>query len=271
MNTPTDIKKLKNKSKPVTNNLSTTTQYILIALIIVLGIIPSLAFFDFVLYNAEYTSFFPLVTISSSNVVKVIFNFVLYGAFGFFHSLLAQATPQAELRTHFPSQTIRGIYIIGTGLSLSVVMALWQPITPGDINLWTPLLDPVSNQKLAVILFWGFMVAGLVHIWHFFGLGGFVGFNQLQATEVKRTQGTPKLITTGLYGVTRHPIYLMTFCAYVVSPTFLNWNRILHTVVMAVYLFFAIPVEERKASAIFGGAYDEYKRRIPTIIPQFWK
>ena len=76
------------------------------------------------------------------------------------------------------------------------------------------------------------------------------------------------LRTGGPYSVTRHPIYtgiLGMVLGSAIALDFGVWVYVLGLV--AVFIELRIRSEERLLSETFPGAYDEYRRRVPQLIP----
>jgi protein-S-isoprenylcysteine O-methyltransferase Ste14 len=76
------------------------------------------------------------------------------------------------------------------------------------------------------------------------------------------------LHTDGPYAVTRHPIYtgiLGMLLGSTVALGFGVWVYVL--VLVAIYFELRIRSEERLMSEAFPGAYEEYRRRVPQLIP----
>ena len=74
-------------------------------------------------------------------------------------------------------------------------------------------------------------------------------------------------MTTGPYGVVRHPIYLGWFLL-VFSVGTMTMTRFVFAVVSCVYILVAIPFEERSMRASSQGAYERYMKRVPRkLIP----
>ena len=97
----------------------------------------------------------------------------------------------------------------------------------------------------------------------------FMGFNglgkSLTANPVPNQDG--KLITTGIYGRVRHPIYtglLAITLGLVVSSGV--WGQILIWLALAMLLTYKMRWEEVMLVAKYKG-YAEYKTRVPAIIP----
>jgi protein-S-isoprenylcysteine O-methyltransferase Ste14 len=103
----------------------------------------------------------------------------------------------------------------------------------------------------------------------------FLGISQLVASAnhtdeigVFTAGASPRLVTTGTYGIVRHPMYAYLLAAAVVRPV-LSLDLLIWFLCAAVVLAIAIPLEEEKLIAIFGAQYREYQRRTPAFVP-FW-
>lgn len=97
-----------------------------------------------------------------------------------------------------------------------------------------------------------------------FTLHRLVGRHELEPARHEQT-----LITSGVHGIVRHPIYLGHLC------TMLGWA--IGTVTVACWALVAVavitgavmvPMEERELASRFGGAYEDYRRSVPMIIPR---
>jgi len=98
--------------------------------------------------------------------------------------------------------------------------------------------------------------------------------------RVKRDLGAARLVGStelsgggevarhGIYARVRHPRYAASFLA-ILGACLIGGTRVLWMVVGAwtALAFLAILFEERELCARFGGAYEEYSRRVPRFIP----
>ena len=84
----------------------------------------------------------------------------------------------------------------------------------------------------------------------------------------KRTTGNQALITSGLFRLCRHPLYLFTLLALFITPV-MSLDRLVIIVYAFLYLLIGIPIEERKLIQIFGQDYIDYQQRVPAVMP-FW-
>ncbi len=98
-----------------------------------------------------------------------------------------------------------------------------------------------------------------------------LGFDGLAAGQMRRHntavepwKGATTLLSTGIFGMTRNPIYLgfaLTYAGFAVgmdTPVALG----LLLPCLVVIDRFVIPREEAHLSAVFGAAYDDYRRKV---------
>jgi protein-S-isoprenylcysteine O-methyltransferase Ste14 len=251
--------------------LSRGSQFIIFGLNVLFGMIPGLVlFFAWVDQNCSFFEVESQIAWSGEHwdfgsiSFKILWNGGLFLAFGFFHSLLAQKSVQRRIQYWLPPQVIRSFYLCVTGLSLLGVMVLWQPLrqiiwkmeTPERVLFW-----------IAKFFYWSCMLyAG--HLLTRFGAWNFFGLKQLSQSvrEIERTEGTPELVLDGLYQWVRHPVYTLTLMAFLVTPE-MSLGRLTLSGFTLIYLYFAIPVEERKLLRQFGESYRDYQTDVPALVP----
>ncbi|WP_292050605.1 MULTISPECIES: methyltransferase family protein [unclassified Brevundimonas] len=98
-----------------------------------------------------------------------------------------------------------------------------------------------------------------------------LGFDGLAAGQMRRHntavepwKGASTLLSDGIFGLTRNPIYLgftLTYCGFAVamdSPVALG----LAIVCVIVIDRLVIPREEAHLASVFGAAYDDYRQRV---------
>jgi protein-S-isoprenylcysteine O-methyltransferase Ste14 len=100
------------------------------------------------------------------------------------------------------------------------------------------------------------------------GVGHFDRAKLLGQAEVRPEEHEQRLVTTGLHGRVRHPIYLAHWLMLTA------WTIGAGTVaIVALWCFavvtgvFLIVFEDRELELRFGDEYRDYKRRVPAIIP----
>jgi len=238
---------------------------------LLLGILPSFLFFVWIERNAALPFLpvelgWPWIRLETEPLALLIaWNFGLIAAFGFVHSALAQRPAQRALARWVPAQAVRTVYVVVTGVSLTAVMGLWQHT--GRV-VWVLPLPSLPLNVLSIAVFWGFLLVALKMLTRF-GASEFVGLRQLglSAREIGRTEGSPVLNKTGLYGLVRHPIYSFTGAAIVLAPV-MSLDRAIAALAMGAYLAIGVPIEERKLISLFGRSYEDYRKRVPAVIPR---
>lgn len=97
----------------------------------------------------------------------------------------------------------------------------------------------------------------------------FFGVRQIFHSDAQptRTAGMKQLVTDGIFQYCRHPMYLFLLLALVLSPS-VSLDKLLYVIYAILYLYVAIPIEEKKLEIIFGQAYLAYQKRVPSVVPQ---
>ena len=101
--------------------------------------------------------------------------------------------------------------------------------------------------------------------------GGYWVLGKNWAPSVSGVRRDTVLVTTGLYGIVRHPIYLGIFISLTALALMVaNLLVILPTVALLIVLYASIDEEEIILIDRFGDEYREYKKRTPRFIPKLW-
>lgn len=105
----------------------------------------------------------------------------------------------------------------------------------------------------------------------------FMGFRQvwryLAKGEVKgNLEGMTErdLVTEGVYGIVRHPLYVAGLIIFTFSPR-ITVNGLVITVLADLYFLFGMFIEERRFVRIFGSQYREYMKRVPRMVPRMFR
>jgi protein-S-isoprenylcysteine O-methyltransferase Ste14 len=138
---------------------------------------------------------------------------------------------------------------------IGLLMA-YIPAYTDRIEFWT--LDGDAVRWLGVILF---AVGGALRIWPVFVLGH--RFSGLVAIQPGHT-----LVTSGVYGVIRHPSYLgLLINSLGWALAFRSGVGVLLTALTIPPLVARMRAEETLLRTQFGGEYDAYCRRTSRLIP----
>ena len=136
------------------------------------------------------------------------------------------------------------------------LLSAYLPAYTDRNEIWT--LDGDTVRWLGVVLF---VAGGALRIWPVFVLGHrFSGLVAIQPGHA--------LVTSGIYGVIRHPSYLgLLVNALGWALAFRSGVGVLLTALLVPPLLARIRAEERLLREHFGGEYDAYRTRTSRLIP----
>lgn len=77
----------------------------------------------------------------------------------------------------------------------------------------------------------------------------------------------PELVTSGPYGLVRHPIYTGILTGLVGTAVALSWTWLVVAVLAGAYFVYAATVEERNMTERFPDAYPAYRARTKMLVP----
>lgn len=98
-------------------------------------------------------------------------------------------------------------------------------------------------------------------------LAGYLAFKGLKQV-FKEERDVPQVITTGVFGICRHPVYLGSILLFI-GMTVLTWSLLSLGVCIIVIIFYeyVATYEEKLLVKQFGQAYEEYQRNVPKWVP----
>jgi protein-S-isoprenylcysteine O-methyltransferase Ste14 len=137
-------------------------------------------------------------------------------------------------------------------LPLMLGLMVAQYILGGFPSLTHAIAHPIGLVALAV---GGF---GLLLM-----LISFIGLKR-RNTTVDPTRSPNALVTTGLYRISRNPMYLgMLLMLFLIPLMAMRPRPLVFTLVFFLIMnFYVIPREERRIEKIFGSAFTQYKKRV---------
>lgn len=82
------------------------------------------------------------------------------------------------------------------------------------------------------------------------------------------TREEPQVITTGVFSIVRHPIYLSLILLYLGFILLsLSLLSVLVWILIIVFYYMISRYEEKLLIQRFGSAYEEYKKKVPMLLP----
>lgn len=115
----------------------------------------------------------------------------------------------------------------------------------------------------------------------FLASGAWLGIEGAKKTSLKvaETHRTEEIVTTGVYFIVRHPQYVGGLLAHAgISFLLSAMYSLLFTPLMIVLIYLIATKEEKELVKEFGREYEDYKEKVPMLIPnlrcwttEFWK
>ena len=249
----------------------------LLIFLISVGYIPSLLFFFWIDQNCHLPSIlsflkFPWFTfLNFTFSEQIVWNLFLILGFGAVHSALAQPTLRRKFFFFMKEETHRALYVIITGVNVLWVMGGWQQ---SKVVLWKLFRSDWQVSVFSEFLFFAFMglavrTGMLLNAQDLSGLNPWMKDGAVQP-QLQSLSQPNSLIEKGLYRRCRHPIYLLTLAAILITPE-MTIDRLTVFLGMLLYLCVGIPIEERKLIREMGPHYQDYQRRVPSLVPRLFE
>lgn len=196
---------------------------------------------------------------------------LIFLAFALIHSITVSRWFKDLCRKVLGETFMRVWYrFLYTGVSgMTAAVALYLIAQAPDRIIWDPpvwLRWLLHGVQFAGFLFgaqafqyldkWEFM--GFRQVWRFVTKGEVAG--NLEGLTDR------ELVTTGVYGIVRHPLYVAGIIIFTFSPV-ITVNGLTITVLADLYFLFGMFIEERRFLRIFGDQYREYMKRVPRFFP----
>jgi protein-S-isoprenylcysteine O-methyltransferase Ste14 len=175
------------------------------------------------------------------------------------HSGMVRSGVRARMARHLPERDLAAVYALASGFVLALVALLWQR-TPARLlalegaSRWTA-------RALAILAVAGFA-------WGAASLQGFDPFGRRAIWAHLRRQAPPpsQLVIRGPYRWVRHPLYAFTLLFLWADPD-LTADRLLLDILWTAWVVLGTVLEERDLAAELGQPYQEYRRRVPMLVP----
>ena len=145
-------------------------------------------------------------------------------------------------------------------------MGIWVSPQP---RFTIPILRNLS--VLVPAINFSFSLLHLIISIPFLTAGPWLGIKGVKETTLKvaETHRTEKIVTTGVYSMVRHPQYVGGLLAHVgISLLLSAWCSLLSTPLMVVLVYLISRKEEEELIREFGKEYEDYKRKVPMLIPK---
>ena len=182
--------------------------------------------------------------------------------FGLQHSLMVRISFKRWIERYFSSAGVRVTYTLLSSLFLALIMIFWQPI---DIKIWS-FEDGFGYWIFTILYFvgWGVAVISTFLIDHFALFGLHQAYREFKNIKEPKS----RFQIRGFYRFVRHPIQAGTILGIWATPQ-MSLGHLLFAVIFTVYIMIGLYFEERDLIREFGKEYEEYRARVPMLIPFF--
>lgn len=192
----------------------------------------------------------------------IVVNLLLMSLFAIQHSVMARPAFKRWLAGFIPAACQRSTYVLLSSLILLLLFWQWRPIpTP----IWQA--SGIAAALLTGLHWLGWVIAlsSTYMIDHFDLFGLRQAFFALRGAEVP---GQP-FRTPLLYKIVRHPLMLGFLVAFWATPE-MTVGHLLFALANTGYILVALQFEERDLIAEFGATYQDYRRRVPMLVPRLF-
>ncbi len=207
----------------------------------------------------------------SFNVSVMISVILIFLIFALVHSITVTQKFKHACRNLFGDTFMRVFYraVYNAVSFITVVIAFSFIHKVPDEKIWdTPLwLRWIMNGIQAGGLAFGSFAFENLDIWEFMGIKQiwrYISRREVAGNFEGQTQN--ELVTSGVYGVVRHPLYFAGIVIFTFNPH-ITVNGLTVTVLAVFYFLFGMFIEERRFLKIFGSQYRDYMKRVPRFIP----
>lgn len=200
---------------------------------------------------------------SQTNVSEaVVVNLLLLSLFAIQHSVMARPAFKRWWAKFLPVACQRSTYVLLSSLILLLLFWQWRPI-PAPI--WEA--SGIVAWLLTGVHWLGWLIAfASTHMIDHFDL-----FGLRQALLALRGAEMPaqSFRTPLLYKIVRHPLMLGFLLAFWATPA-MTAGHLLFAIANTAYILVALQFEERDLIAEFGTTYQQYRRRVPMLVPRIF-
>ena len=219
--------------------------------------------------SSRYSKHFILLGINSIDDVEmdVLFFVCMLGAVAVvpIHFLSVEHLKLEEKYGRDKGKRIGNIYSLISGWGFFLFWAgLWFSPQPRFVVPVLPNLAvtvPVASFTI--------QIAHLMFFIPFFFIGAWLGIRGVKETtlRVAETHRTEKIITSGVYSISRHPQYLGGLLAHVGTSFLLSASySLLSTPLMALLIYLISRKEEKELIKEFGKEYEDYRKKVSMFL-----
>lgn len=192
---------------------------------------------------------------TSSAWVALSINGALLLAFAAQHTIMARAGFKKRLARVIPQAAERSTFVLAASLLMLALLYWWQPV-PHLIWQVSGLVWILYAAGWALVVWSTYMVDH----WDLFGLKqAWFRLRGLEYTE-------PEFKERWLYRRLRHPMMLGFVITFWATPK-MSVGHLFFAIAGTAYILIGIRFEERDLRTRYGADYQQYAKRVPSIVP----
>ncbi|MCP3384356.1 isoprenylcysteine carboxylmethyltransferase family protein [Bradyrhizobium sp. CCGUVB4N] len=192
----------------------------------------------------------------------IVVNLLLMSLFAIQHSVMARPAFKRWSANFLPAACQRSTYVLLSSLVLLLLFWQWRPI---PMPIWQT--RGVTAWLLTSVHWLGWLIAfASTHMIDHFDLFGVR--QAIVAWRGAKISGQ-SFRTPLLYKIVRHPIMLGFLLAFWATPE-MTIGRLLFALANTAYILVALQFEERDLIAEFGATYQQYRQRVPMLVPRLF-
>jgi protein-S-isoprenylcysteine O-methyltransferase Ste14 len=188
-------------------------------------------------------------------------NTLLLAFFAVQHSVMARQGFKQWWTQYVPRPIERSTYVLLSSLALLLLFWQWRPM--GGI-VWE-VDDPIGRLVLRLLFSMGcgIVLVSTLLLDHC----DLFGLRQVYL-YLRGEEYTPlEFKTPAFYRYVRHPLYVGWLFFFWATPTMTMAHLVL-ALLTTVYILVAIQFEERDLVRFYGDKYEDYRQRVPMLIPR---
>jgi protein-S-isoprenylcysteine O-methyltransferase Ste14 len=190
----------------------------------------------------------------------IVVDLLLLGLFAIQHSIMARPAFKQWWTKLIPAACERSTYVLLSSLILLLLFWQWRPI---PMPVWQ--VGGMAAWLLVGVYWLGWLLvfASTFMIDHFDLSGLRQAFFALRGAEAPGQSFRTPL----LYKIVRHPLMLGLLLAFWATPE-MTAGHLLFATMTTAYILIGLQFEERDLIAQFGTTYQQYRRRVPMLLPR---
>lgn len=177
------------------------------------------------------------------------------------HTIMARSGFKRWWTRIIPAALERSTFVLIAALILSLLLWQWRPI-PGDLwNIEQPIVAGALRGLMLLGALTVLYTTFLIDHWDL------VGLRQAWASFKGETPAAPVFKEKSLYRWVRHPM-MLGLIVWLWATPHMTWGHLLFAASLTAYVLIGVRIEERSLRQELGDSYEEYRRRVPMLVPR---